>query len=168
MSEVKSGWGGEGVYAVEHRRNGKTIYREEFTNLVVDQGLTHTLDRIFLNAAAITSWYLGIFETNYTPAADDTAANIAARSVESTAYDELNRVLFQPGAIASNSIDNTANRATFTMNATKTVYGVFLVSTNTKQGTLGTLLSVAKFTNARSVIAGDELLVTYTMTAQDV
>ena len=160
--------GMDGVYGLEHRRNGKVIYKEDIENLVCDEGLTHILDILFKSGVQVTSWYLGIFEANYTPAVDDTAANIATRCTESTAYTEAARVAFTAGAIASNAVSNSASRATFTINATKTMYGVFLVSTSTKSGTLGTLLSVAKFTTARAVIAGDELLVTYTMTAQDV
>ena len=166
--DIKAKTGMDGVYHLEHRRNGKVIHRENLNNLVVDQGLTHILDILFKSGTQISAWYLGIFEANYTPAADDTAANIAARSTESTAYTEATRQAFTAGAIAANAVDNTAARATFTINATKTMYGVFLVSTSAKSGTLGTLLSVASFTTARSVIAADELLVTYTMTAQDV
>lgn len=161
--------GMDGVYSLEHRRNGEVIYSQPINeNLVCDEGLTHILDILFKDGVKVTAWYLGIFEANYTPAADDTAANIAARCTESTAYDEAARVAFTAGTIAANAIDNSAARATFTINATKTMYGVFLASTSAKSGTLGKLLSVAKFTTARPVIAADELLVTYTMTAQDV
>ena len=166
--DIKAKTGMDGFYSLEHRRNGKIIHQENVGNLVVDEGLTHILDVLFKSGTQISAWYLGIFEANYTPAADDTAANIAARCTESTAYDEAARQTFTDGAISSNAIDNTASRAVFTINATKTMYGVFLVSTSAKSGTLGTLLSVASFTTARPVISGDELLVTYTMTAQDV
>lgn len=167
--DIKAKTGMDGVYGLEHRRNGKVIYSQPLNeNLVVDEGLTHILDILFKAGTQITAWYLGIFEANYTPAADDTAANIAARSTESTAYDEVARITFVSGTIAANAVDNTASRAIFTINATKTMYGVFLASTSAKSGTLGSLVSVAKFTTARPVIAGDELLVTYTMTAQDV
>lgn len=166
--DTKAKAGMDGVYSLEHRRNGKVLYKEDINNLVVDEGLTHILDILFKSGTQITAWYLGIFEANYTPAADDTAANIAVRCTESTAYVEAARVAFTTGAIAANAVDNTASRAVFTINATKTMYGVFLASTSAKSGTLGSLLSVAKFTTARPVISGDELLVTYTMTAQDV
>lgn len=166
--DIKAKTGMDGFYSLEHRRNGVLLYEENINNLVVDEGLTHILDILFKSGTQITAWYLGIFEANYTPAADDTAANIAVRSTESTAYNEATRETFVSGAIASNAVDNTASRATFTINATKTMYGVFLASTSAKSGTLGTLLSVASFTTARAVISGDELLVTYTMTAQDV
>ena len=126
-----------------------------------------TLDVTFNGGAQITAWYLGIYEANYTPAADDTAANIAGRCTESTAYDETTREVLTIAAPAGNAITNSANRAVFTMNATKTIYGCILASASAKQSALGTLMSTTLFTNARAVIAGDELLVTYTLTAAD-
>lgn len=168
MTLAKTGFGLDGVFQVEHRRNGKTIHTQTCENLVVDEGLTHVLDSLFNSAAQITAWYIGISESNYTPAADDAASNISSRSVESTAYDELNRVTLQTAAAAANAVTNSANRAVFTMNATKTIYNCFVVSNSGKNSTLGTLLANVQLTQARAVIAGDELLVTYTMTAQDV
>lgn len=157
-----------GVYIIEHVRDGKVIDRQECPNLVVDEGLTHMLGVTFNSVTQISGWYLGIYETNYTPQADDDATNVASRTTESTAYNEGTRVSWQKGAVAANAISNSANRATFTMNATKTIYGCFLVSNSAKQAVSGTLISVAPFTNARSVISGDELVVTYTLTASDV
>lgn len=167
-TDDKAGFGLDGQFIIEHRRNGEVIHTQECGNLVVDEGLTHALDVIFNSAGQITAWYIGIFETDYTIAADDTAANISSRSVESTAYDEGVRQTFQSASAASNAVTNSANRAVFTMNDTKIIYGMFLSSSSAKNSTLGTLMSSVKFTQARSVISGDEILVTYTMTAQDV
>ena len=165
--EIIDGFRAKGEYIVEHRRNGKTLDIQRVKNRVVDQGLTHMLDVTFNGGAQITAWYLGIYEANYTPAADDTAANIAGRCTESTAYDETTREVLTIAAPAGNAITNSANRAVFTMNATKTIYGCILASASAKQSALGTLMSTTLFTNARAVIAGDELLVTYTLTAAD-
>jgi hypothetical protein len=53
-------------------------------------------------------------------------------------------------------------------NATKTIYGAFLISNNTKGGTSGTLFSAARFSSSKSVESTDELLLTYTFTASSV
>jgi hypothetical protein len=158
----------KGVYIIDHVRNGEIIHSQTVDNLVVDQGLSHLLDVTFNGATQITAWYLGLYEANYTPQADDTAANISSRSTESTAYTEGTRPTFTTVAASGNAVTNAASRATFTINATKTMYGIFLASNSAKQSTSGTLISVALFTNARSVISGDELVVTYTLTASDV
>jgi hypothetical protein len=168
MSTAKSKFALAGHYKIEHFRDGKLIGVDHCENLVVDEGLDYILGASLAGVTDISAWYLGIFESNYTPAADDTAANIAGRCVESVAYDEANRVTFNYAAVSGQALTNSANRAVFTCNAQKTMYGLFMVSLSTKQGTTGTLISVAPFDNARGVIAGDELLVTYTMSAQDV
>jgi hypothetical protein len=158
----------KGYYTVDHVRNGEIIDSQTFPNLVCDEGLSHLLDVTLNGATQITAWYLALYEANYTPQADDTAANISSRATESTAYTEGTRVLWDTVAATGNAVTNSASRATFTINATKTMYGVFLASNSAKQSTSGKLISVALFTNARSVISGDELVVTYTLTASDV
>jgi len=168
MSEAIASFGLDGVFKVEHRRDGKIIHTQICENQVIDEGLTHALDLIFNSGAQITAWYLGVYETNYAPQADDTASNISGRAIESTAYDETNRVTFNSAAATGLAVTNSANRAVFTINATKTMYGCFVVSNSGKNSQLGTLMSVVLFDNAREVKAGDELLVTYTMNAQDV
>ena len=59
---------------------------------------------------------------------------------------------------------NSASPASFTINATATVGGAFLVSNSTKSGTTGVLFSASDFTapGDRSVASADTLNVTYT------
>ena len=136
-------------------------------NIIVNEGLNHILDVIFHAATQITTWYIAPFEGNYTPVATDTAANITANSTESTAYTESTRVEYNEAAAASQSITNSANKATFSINATKTLYGAFLVSNSTKSATTGTLAAASRFSASRAVVNTDQLLVTYTITAAD-
>lgn len=168
MYESTGRLGLDGHFIVEHVRDGRTLDIQHVGNRVVDEGLTHVLEELFNSGPQITAWYIGIYETNYTPQADDAATNIASRSVESTAYDEGTRILFQSAAATGLAVTNAANRAVFTCNASKIMYGLLLASNSGRQSTLGSLLSVALFDNARTVEPGDELLVTYTMNAQDV
>jgi len=53
----------------------------------------------------------------------------------------------------------------FTINGTATVAGAFITSSNTKSGTTGTLYGAVDFSSSRSVISGDTLTVTVTLTA---
>lgn len=152
-----------GVFDYQLKRDGKIIDEWQSKNIVVDEGLDATLDIMFHASTQITTWYIGIFEGNYTPLATDTAANITANSTESTAYDESVRQTYVEAAASSQSITNSANKATFTINDTKTIYGAFLVSDSTKSGTSGTLAAASKFSSSRSVVDDDELLITYTL-----
>lgn len=154
-----------GVFKFEQYRDGVKIDEWESKNLVVNEGLNHLLDTVLHASTPVTTWYVGLFEGDYTPVATDTAANIASNATECTAYDEAARVTWDEAAASSQQITNSASKATFTMNATKTVYGAFLVSSSTKSGTSGTLFAASKFSVARSVVSTDELLVTYTVQA---
>lgn len=154
-----------GAFLCEHVRDGKVIDSWEQPNLVVNEGLNSLLGVYFHADTQITTWYLGLFEGNYTPVAGVTAATISAASTECTAYDEATRVAYDEAAAASQSITNSASRATFTFNATKTIYGAFLVSNATKSGTTGTLFSAARFSASKAVVDDDQLLLTYTFSA---
>lgn len=157
-----------GRYIVEHIRNGEVIDSEDITNLVVNEGLDHLLNTVFHGGTQIGTWYLGLFEGNYTPAPTLTAASIVSAATECTAYDEAQRQEFREGAASAQSISNGANKATFTMNGTKTVYGAFLVSNATKGATSGTLFSAARFASPKQVVDDDQLLLTYTFTASSI
>lgn len=157
-----------GRFQIEHRRDGELLSFEESANLVTNEGLNSLLGIMFHGDAQISTWYLGIFEGNYTPVATVTAATITSASTESTAYNEATRPVYNEGAAAGQSITNSANKATFTMNATKTIYGAFLVSASAKSATTGVLFAASKFATSKAVNSGDELLVTYTLNAQSV
>ena len=157
-----------GKYSGQIIRDGLIIDEFEDDNLVVNEGLNALLDIMFHAATQVTSWYLGVFEANYTPVSTATAATIASAATECTAYTSGTRPSYDEAAAASQSTTNSASRASFIFNATKTIYGAFLISNSTKGGTSGTLFSAAQFSASKSVVSGDELLLTYTFTASSV
>lgn len=154
-----------GVYHGQLVRDGRVIDEFEDKNLVVNEGLDSLLGIMFHNATQIGTWYMGVFSGNYTPVAGLTAATVATSATESVAYDEASRPAFNEAAATAQSITNSANRATFTFNATATIYGAFLISDATKSGTSGTLFSAARFSAAKAVVTGDQLLLAYTFSA---
>lgn len=149
-------------------RAGEVIDEFDCPNLCVDEGLNKLLNVMFDAVTQINTWYMGLFEGNYTPIAGVTAATIASAATETTAYNETVRQTFVPVAATAKSITNAASVGTFTFNATKSIYGAFLISDNTKGGTAGTLFSAAKFSAPKSVVSGDQLLLTYTFNASSV
>jgi len=90
--------------------------------------------------------------------------------VHTTKYDETVRQTLTLGSISgttTSTCDNTSSKATFSMNATSTVAGAFVVSNNaTSSVTAGTLYGVVNFGSERGVISGDTLTVTVTLTAK--
>lgn len=154
-----------GVFEFELVRDGKVIDKWAEHNLVTNEGLNDLLQVYLGGGSQKATWYVGIFEGNYTPLATVTAATITAASTECTAYTEATRPEWVEASAASQSITNTASKAAFTINATKTIYGAFLVSSSEKSGTSGVLFAATRFAASRSVVATDQLLVTYTVSA---
>ena len=152
------------VYQFEQWRDGRLVDEWECHNIIPTEGLNHFLSATVGAGSQVTTWYVGIFEGNYTPIAGDTMATFVASSTESTAYAEAARPAFVDSTAAGGATSNSSSKAEFTMNATKTIYGAFLSSVTTKSATSGVLLSAAKFSTAKVVDSGDILRVTVTLT----
>lgn len=154
-----------GRYECELVRKGEVIDKWACDNLVVNEGLNALLNIMFNSSSQITSWFLGIFQGNYTPVSTDTASVIATNSTECSSYTSATRPAWTQAAASAQSITNAANRATFTFNASQTIYGAFLISNSTIGGTTGTLFSAAQFSASKNVVNLDQLLLTYTFNA---
>lgn len=145
--------------------DGDERWTEEFTNLVTTAGKNDLLDKYFKGSTYTAAWYVGLISnTSYSAiAAADTSASHAGWT-ESTAYSNANRPTLTLGTPASGSVDNSASKASFTINATATIKGCFTITNNTKGGTTGILYSAGLFTEGdRSVVNGDTLQVTVTL-----
>jgi hypothetical protein len=134
---------------------------EEFENLVVTAGRNKILDACFKTGLASPAWYVGLKDAGTVVAGDimSSHAGWATMTVYSNAADPA----FTPGTISNGQVDNSASKAVFNINATDDVYGAFLKDDNTKGGTTGTLYGAGDFGAPRSVISGDTLNVTVTL-----
>jgi hypothetical protein len=83
---------------------------------------------------------------------------------ENQDYSETVRQDWLPGAASSQSITN-GSAATFTINGTATLGGIFVTSSGLKGGTVGTLWSTANFASDLSVVSSDVVKITYTVNA---
>lgn len=154
------------VYQVEcFGPDGKLKWRDVFPNLVVNAGLDDALDKHLKGSAYTAAWYVGLTDGTPTVAAADTMASHAGW-VEVQTYSEAVRQTLTLGTVASQSVDNSASKASFSINGSATVGGAFVVTDNTKGGTSGTLYGAGAFTGGdKSVGNGDTLNVTVTATA---
>ena len=159
---------GLSIEGLEQRGDSVVLSVEEVNNLIPGEGLNYMLGTALTGVAQLSAWYIALFEGNYVPVGTITAATFPAAATESTAYTEAARVTWTPGAIAAGSVSNTASKAVFTMNATKTIYGIAQTSVSTKSATTGTLMSVAAFAVAKAVVSTDVLNVTSTLSATSV
>lgn len=171
MKSAKSGSKFKGEFIAECYRKGELIWREKTHNLITDEGLNHILNVVLHAATQITTWYCCLVETDTTPAAGQTYAS--PTYTESTSYDETTRPEYVEANSTAKSTTNSANKAAFTISATKTMYGASLVGGGTAPTTKGntagggTLLCYAKFSSSRAVVDNDVVNLTYTVTSAD-
>lgn len=145
------------------------IGSEKTHNLVTNEGLNDMLDVWVAGGSQVQNRYVALFESNSTPASTWTSANFSGTNcTEWIAYDEAARPLWVKGSVATQSIDNSASKAVFTANATKTLYGAALLSASAKGGSgdsAGKLYAATRYATARSVVATDVVNVQYTLSA---
>jgi hypothetical protein len=159
-----------GFYTIQcFDAQGNLKWEAESKNLVVNVGLQDMNAKYFTGSAYTAAWYIGLYGAgaSNTPAASDTMSSHAGWT-ENTGYSNATRPVctFGTPTTANPSVaTNSASPASFTINATSTVGGAFLVSNSTKGGTTGTLYSAADFgaPGDRSVASSDILNVTYTL-----
>ena len=171
--KTKEGTKIKGRFDIEvyDKPGGKLISKSSCHNIVTNQGLDHILDVVLHGTAAIATWYCALFENDYTPLAGNTYA--VPGYTECVAYDEATRPEYIEAASSGQSITNSANKAVFTANATKTLYGASLVGGGTAANTKGdiagggTLLCSGKFSASQPVVSGNVVNLTYTVSAAD-
>jgi hypothetical protein len=152
-----------GKFIIEHIRKGKVLQKFEVPNGITDVGMNALLDIMFHASSQITTWYIALVDNAGFSmfAAGDTSASHGGWS-ENTAYDEATRPEWTEGTASGRAITNGTS-VDFTMNATNTIHGIFIISENTKGGATGTLWSTAAFSSNVSVVDDDVLKVTYTV-----
>lgn len=165
---VCSALGLKGRYQAEHRdAQGNLLGVYDILNGITNVGKDKLLDDMFNDGTqtANNSWFIGLVDSSGFSAfaAADTMSSHAGWN-ELTGYTEANRVAWGSGAASGQSTTN-ASPATFNMNGAGTVKGVFVTTNNTKSGTTGTLWSTAAFSADVPVTNGDQLKITYTVSA---
>lgn len=138
--------------------DGQVKWVEDVDNLVTTAGKIDILDKYFKGSAYTAAWYLGLKGTG-TAVVGDTAASHASWS-EVNPYTG-NRPAITFGTTAAGSNTATAVSYSITVAGPTTVAGAFVQSVNT--GTTGILYSASDFASSRSVVAGDTLNVTLTV-----
>ena len=145
--------------------DGTVKWTDEIINLVTNVGEDDILDKYFKGSAYTAAHYVGLISSSPTPAETDTMSSHGVWT-EITAYSETVRQTLTMGTVSGQSVDNSASKASFSINGTATVGGAFVCTDNAKSGTAGVLYSAGAFTGGdKSVTSGDTLNVTYTATA---
>ena len=141
--------------------DGEIRWAEQVTNLVTTVGRTDLVDKYLKGSAYTAAWYLVLAGAG-TKAAGDTLASHAGWT-ELTPYAGSNRPAITWGTTSAGS--NTSSAVSISINATATVAGAGICTTQSNASTSGILYSVSDFGAARSVISGDTLNITMTISA---
>jgi hypothetical protein len=144
--------------------DGSTAWVEAIHNMTLLAALTDVL-AVYLGAAAQKlTWYMGLIDNAgfASLAISDTAASHPGWS-ENTAYSGGVRPVGTPGAAAGQAILNPTPTS-FTMTATATIRGAFLISDSTPGGAAGLMFATGQFSTNRSVQVGQTLTASYTCT----
>jgi hypothetical protein len=160
----------ENYYTIEcHDADGNLMWIDGFANLITRVGAGDSLTQHLKGSAYTAAWFVGL--TGATPvfATADTMATHAGWT-DSTAYSNATRPAWTGGTVDTSTdtctVDNSAAKAVFNINATATIGGAFLVNNSTKGGTTGVIYGGGAFAGGnRSVLSGDTLSVSVSATA---
>ncbi len=166
----KSGFRLRGRFRV-HRYDafGNFICAMRFYNAINSPVLDELMNAFFRNATQPTNWYTGLIDNaSFVSVSSADLAESHTGWIENQDYDESTRVEWTPPAAASQKLENTLSMD-FTMNAVKTIQGLFLSENSTKgDATVGQALwCTGLFDTPQSLGIGEVLKVFYDLTARE-
>ena len=149
------------------RKNNEEWQRTE--NLIPTEGLAHILNVALGTTPKPASYHLALFSAAAQPAANWTAASFATTASEivssTEGYSSATRPTWTPTNTATNSIDNmTAGnvaKVTIRTASSLTVQGAAMLTSSSKGGTTGALISASKYATPRVFQDGDTYEIGY-------
>lgn len=145
--------------------SGRIRARGHMANGIATAALNDALEVLFRAGSQRTTWYGGLIDlASYSALAAADTMSSHAGWVESTDYSESTRPQWSPGAASGGVIINSSAMS-FTLNAAKTLVGLFVASNSTKGGTSGLLWSTGLFDDNQVMASGEVLKVFYQLTA---
>lgn len=145
--------------------DGNEKWRDDFENIVVEEGVNDSLQQHFLGSGYSASWFVGLASAAPTFAYADTLGTHAGWA-EVQNYSETQRPELILGTVGGGSVDNSGSTATFSASAAASVGGAFVTNASGKTSTDGILYGGGTFTGGdRNIQNNDTLEVTVTLSA---
>jgi hypothetical protein len=150
---------------IELFHNGEQV--EISPNLIPAAWRSKLLRAGYQGGAQTSQFYVAPFLNEVDVEALDTlvAADVEATLDEFTGYSEVTRPLWAQDAEANQQIANATTLAKITVTTAATIWGILLMTVNTKGSSAGDVAAATKFGSGRPVQVGDTLEFKYTMKA---
>ena len=155
----------EGIWKVTaFDENGVEQWTDEVRNKIVNEGLNWLINAAYVNGQVSSAQYIGLTNGSPTIAAADTMSSKAWS--ENQNYSEGTRQLWNKTGGGTGSAGNATNKAIFNINASTTVGGIFLTTSNVKGSTgTQTLFSVIALSGGNAALQnGWTLQIEYQLT----
>ena len=136
------------VYTPTHiGEDGQIISQQEIHNLMPAEMITYMLNAALRSGAQYGTYYLSLFENNYTPLPGDTMATFMAACGENVTYTTTgtNRLTLTLPAPVGGSITTSASPNSFDFTGAATIRGAFITTGLTRGSNTGLLVSAALF-----------------------
>lgn len=155
-----------GKFTLNVVRAGVIIAAMDVTNAVTTVGKNGIFDAYFRSQTQPANWYIGLINGDGSFASTSVTDTMGSHTgwAEFTGYTESVRQTWVTIAAANGQITNTT-AATFNINATGNVRGIFIASSSTKSETASLLWSTGLFASNLPVVSGDQIKITYTVAA---
>jgi len=148
-----------------YRADGLIKWIEEGHNDITDFGLDQILGIMFVQISQSNNWFMGLIDAaGFTAVADTDLMNSHSGWVESDKYSLATRPIIPFGTVTNQKTETTPS-VDYTITEFHTLKGVFIVDSNLKLGTTGTLWATALFSGDKDVDLNEELKVDYEITA---
>jgi hypothetical protein len=148
------------IYLPTHLdRNGRALSVEEAPNIVPTVGLDYLVNAALFGDAQFTTWYLGLFNNNWSPVAGDTMTTLIASAGENQAYTGTARQAIPFPAVAAGETNTIDTPNIFEFATAQTIRGGFITTSPTWGGTTGLLISAVLFPSPKVMLAGESLKV---------
>jgi hypothetical protein len=155
------------IYSIRcEDKYGNLKWTDEIHNLIPTEGLNHIINSAYVSGNSSPAIYAGLIVSGGSLSAADAMGSHSGWD-ETDAYSETARPTCILIASVGGGTTNSASPATFTINGTVTIYGIFLcLGSSVKLGSDGIIMGEGALPGGeKDLISGDKIFLVVTFSA---